>query len=247
MNISHSFQTGEAPNIILHLIKGDLSIQGWSQSQVVLAADDAVADDHTGDGGALEIRGGGDCRLQVPFGASVHALVVAGDARVSQVNGAVTLDEIKGDVQLKNVGTASLGEIKGDFAIYHADGDMNAKRIRGDAKAHIVSGAVRFENVAGDLRLQHTNGALVGNVGGDLLARDIHGDFHVEYVGGDANVGNVEGSFVASNIGDDLVLTEVAGNVQVTAGDDISLRLTPHAGVKLRCGCRRRCHLSGTI
>ncbi len=231
MNITHSFATGEAPNVILHRVKGDLLIQGWSQLEVMLAADDAVADDHTGDGGALEIQCGGDCRLQLPFGASVHALMVSGDTRVSQVNGAVQLDDIKGDLQLKMVGRTTLGEVKGDVAIYHADGDMSAKRIRGDAKAHIVSGAVRFENVAGDLRLQHTDEAWVGNVGGDLLARDIHGDFYVENVGGDANVGAVEGSFVASNIGDDLVLAEVTGNVQVTAGDDVSLRLTPHAGL----------------
>jgi len=230
MNITHTFQIGETPKIILQHVKGDLSIQGWTQPEVTLAADNATADDHTETGGALEIRCDSDCRLQVPFGASIHALAVRGDTRVSQVNGTIALESVNGDLQLKSVGKTTLGEIKGDFAIYHAEGNMSAKSIRGDAKAHIVNGVVNIENVSGDLRLQHVNGAIVGNAGGDLMARDIHGDFHIENVGGDANVGNIEGSFVGSNIGDDLTLAEIAGNVQATAGDDLSLRLTPRAG-----------------
>jgi hypothetical protein len=230
MNITHSFQTGETPKIVLQHVQGDLSIQGWTQPEVTLVADDATADDHTETGGALEIRCDGDCRLQVPFGASIHALAVGGDTRVSQVNGTIELESINGDLQLKSVGRTSLGSVKGDFAIYHAEGDLSVKSVRGDAKAHIVNGVVSMESVSGDLRIQHTNGAIVGGVSGDLMARDIHGDFHIENVGGDANVGNVEGSFVGSSIGDDLTLAEIAGNVQVTAGDDVSLRLTPNAG-----------------
>ena len=230
MTITHSFQTGEAPTIFLQYVRGDLFIQGWPQPEVTLAAENATANDHTATGGTLEVCCDDDCRLQVPFGASIHGVAISGDVRISQVNGAVDLDSVNGDLQLKAVGRSSLGSVNGDFAVYHAQGDVSVKRVRGDAKAHIVNGIVNIESVSGDLRIQHVNGALVGSVSGDLTARDVHGDFHIENVGSDANVSNVEGSFVASSIGDDLTLADISGDVQVTVGDDVSLRLIPQAG-----------------
>ena len=224
------YSTGAEPQIILHHVNGDLTINGWMNEEVEVDSSDAVVDNQTGKGNALEIRCNDDCRLQVPRGASVHVLAIGGDGKLDGVQGAVVLDQVSGDLQLLRVGNGSIGQVNGDLSVRHVDGGLTVKGVNGDAKALHINGDVELERVNGDLRLHIVGRTMVGQVGGDMAARQVGGDLHVDSVGGDANIHHVEGSLLASTIGDDLTLVDPLGNVQVTVGDDASLRLDPQPG-----------------
>ena len=97
-------------------------------------------------------------------------------------------------------------------------------------------GALNAETIRGDFVLRGGHGlCAVDTIGGDASIRDIDGMVAVENVGSDLYVRNVH-SAVDVKAGADvaLYLEPLAGQTyDITAGDDLILRMSPNANVKL--------------
>ncbi len=204
------------PNIVIEPIPGDLRLAGWDRSEIMVKTD----------GDALQISAGSDpivisCDedliVYLPRGASVKVEKIAGDASLQALNGPVTLGPIAGDLTMNDLGPVTLGTVAGDASLRNI-GILNA------------------ETISGDLTVRGGHGiCAVDKVGGDGSIRDVDGMLTIETVGSDLYVRNVHGA-VTVKAGADVAfyVSPVAGQIyDVTAGDDLIVRLSPEASVKL--------------
>jgi hypothetical protein len=211
-----SLSVSPAPNVVIESIPGDLRVAGWDRSEIMVKTD----------GDALQISAGTDpivisCDedliLYVPRGANVKVEKVAGDAILQALNGPVTLGLVAGDLTMNDLGPVTMGDVAGDASLRNI-------------------GALNAETISGDFTLRGGHGiCAVDNVGGDGSIRDVDGMLTIESVGSDLYVRNVRGA-VTVKAGADVAfyVSPVPGQIyDVTAGDDLIVRLSPEANVKL--------------
>ncbi len=204
------------PNVVIASIAGDLRVAGWDRSEIMVKTD----------GDALQISAGADpivisCDedliLYVPRGANVKVEKVAGDAILQALHGPVTLGPVAGDLTMNDLGPVTMETIAGDASLRNI-------------------GALNAESIDGDFTLRGGHGVCaVENIGGDGSIRDVDGMLTIESVGSDLYVRNVHGA-VTVKAGADVVfyVSPVPGQIyDVTAGDDLIVRLAPDANIKL--------------
>jgi len=109
---------------------------------------------------------------------------------------------------------------------------VEAVIIGGDVSCRGFSGEVSMRTVGGNISLRGVGAATVETVGGDVTARQLSGGLSVDRVGGDAIVDHVQGDVRLRSLGGDLRLSRVEGLVQVTAGGDARVSLSPQGESK---------------
>ena len=203
-------------NVLVHAVHGDLRVAGWDRSELMVKTDGGRLDlVSTAD--PLTISGDEDVILYLPRTARLQVESVAGDASLQALSGPVTLGPVAGDLTMKDLGPVTLGTVSGDASLRNI-------------------GALNAENINGDFALRSGHGVCaVDLIGGDASIRDVDGMLAIEKVGSDLYVRNVRGA-VNVNAGADvaLYLDPIPGQTyDVTAGDDLILRLLPETNVKL--------------
>ncbi|NJN84206.1 MAG: hypothetical protein HC802_19295 [Caldilineaceae bacterium] len=119
---------------------------------------------------------------------------------------------------------------EGDCTIHApAQSSLRIATVGGDGRIVGMQGRHFVGNVGGDLQMQRIGPTSVETVGGDLKVKRVDGDLSVQRVGGDASVFDVFGDCRMDQVGDDLKVSGVMGNLEGTAGDGVSLRLSPTA------------------
>jgi hypothetical protein len=142
---------------------------------------------------------------------------VAGDAILQALQGQVTLGPIAGDLTMNDLGPVTLGSIAGDASLRNI-GALNAEAINGDLTLRGGHGICAVDNVGGDASIRDVDDMLtIENVGSDLYVRNVHGAVTVK-----------AGADVA------FYVSPMAGQIyDVSAGDDLIVRLAPEANIKL--------------
>jgi hypothetical protein len=204
------------PSVLVRALTGDLRIAGWDRNEIMAKTD----------GDRLELVPGSDpliisCDedliLYVPRGADVKVKGVAGDAILQALHGPVTLGPVAGDLTMNDLGPVTLGTVAGDASLRNI-------------------GALNAESINGDLTLRGGHGVCaVDKVGGDGSIRDVDGMLTIENVGSDLYVRNVQGA-VTVKAGADVAfyVSPLPGQIyDVTAGDDLIVRLAPESNIKL--------------
>ena len=205
-----------APNIVIESIPGDLRVAGWERAEIMVKTD----------GDALEISAATDpivisCDedliLYVPRGANVKVENVAGDTILQALTGPVSLGPVAGDLTMNDLGPVSLETISGDASLRNI-GALNAGIIGGDFTLRGGHGICAVDKVGGDGSVRDVDGMLtIDSVGSDLYVRNIHGAVTVK-----------AGADVA------FYVSPLPGQIyDVTAGDDLIVRLSPETSVKL--------------
>ncbi len=205
-----------APNIVIESIPGDLRVAGWDRSEIMVKTDgDALQISSEGD--PIVISCDEDLILYVPRSANVKVEKVAGDAILQALHGPVTLGPVSGDLTMNDLGPITLETISGDASLRNI-------------------GALNAETISGDFTFRGGHGiCAVDKVGGDGSIRDVDGMLTIESVGSDLYVRNVHGA-VTVKAGADVAfyVSPVPGQIyDVTAGDDLIVRLSPDANIKL--------------
>jgi hypothetical protein len=155
--------------VIVQQVGGDLTVRGRTGSDMVVDGD-GVFVEQVADGQPYLIRCGGDCRIAAPHGVPVVVQQVGGDAKLTDLGGALELGAVGGDAVVRNVQAAQIGSIGGDLRLKWAAGDVSLKAVGGDAAIREVSGAVTVAAVGADLYLQNIDGnCQVDRVGSDLV------------------------------------------------------------------------------
>ena len=203
-------------NILVHAIHGDLRVAGWDRNELMAKTSGSLLELVSGTS-PITVSCDEDLILYLPHSASLLVERVSGDASLQALSGPVTLGPVDGDLTLKDLGPVTLGKVSGDVSLRHI-------------------GALSAETIAGDFTLRGGAGACaVDSIGGDASIRDIDGMLTIESVGSDLYVRNVHAA-VSVKAGADvaLYLEPLPGQIyDITAGDDLILRLSPQANVKL--------------
>ena len=202
--------------VLVHAVHGDLRVAGWDRNELMVKTDGSQLNLASG-ADPLTLSCDEDLILYVPRSTDLTFEKVSGDASLQALNGPVTLGPIAGDLTIKDLGPVTLGTVSGDASLRNI-GPLNA------------------ENIGGDFALRGGHGVCaVDVIGGDASIRDIDGLLTIDQVGSDLYVRNVRGA-VNVNAGADvaLYLEPLPGQTyDITAGDDLILRLAPEANVKL--------------
>jgi hypothetical protein len=211
-----TFSVVSTPNLLIESIPGDLRVAGWDRSEIMVKTDgDALQ--VSADTDPIVVSCDEDLILYVPRGTTLKVEQVAGDAILQALTGPVTIGPVAGDLTLNDLGAISLSSVAGDASIRNI-------------------GALNAGTISGDFTLRGGHGVCaVDNVGGDGSVRDVDGMLTIESVGADLYVRNVH-SAVTVKAGSDVVfyVSPIPGQIyDVTAGDDLILRLSPDANVKL--------------
>ncbi len=204
------------PNVVIETIPGDLRVAGWDRSEIMVKTDgDALKISSETD--PLVISCDEDLIMYVPRGTKLKVEKVSGDAILQALNGPVTLGPVAGDLTMNDLGPVSIDTIAGDASLRNI-GALNAESIHGDFTLRGGHGVCAIEKVGGDGSVRDVDGMLtIDNVGSDLYVRNVHGAVTV-----------MAGADVA------FYVTPVAGQIyDITAGDDLILRLSPDTSVKL--------------
>jgi hypothetical protein len=204
------FTTGEAPEITLHYIGGNLRLAGWEQNQFQAEAErrDDLKAEQTAEGVTLSCRS--DCAVFVPQSARVNIHEARGDIKVKSVGGPLEIQTVNGCLILRQTGAVSANS---------ASCDVNAKRVGGALKLGAVAGSVSARSVAGDFEVETVNGDLyLGQGGGNVRAR----------VGGDCDLrlSFTPGHSYALDAGGDVrlrALARSAARFEMQAGGDIAV------------------------
>ncbi len=207
-----------SPNakVLVHDVHGDLRVAGWDRNELMVKTDGGHLD-LASSADPITISCDEDVILYLPRSANLQVEKVSGDASLQALSGPVTLGPVSGDLTMKDLGPVTLGTVSGDASLRNI-------------------GALNAENISGDFALRGGHGVCaVDVIGGDASIRDIDGMLAIEKVGSDLYVRNVHGA-VNVNAGADvaLYLEPIPGQTyDITAGDDLILRLSPEANVKL--------------
>lgn len=155
--------------VILQTIGGDLRLRGRSGARLQIDGEGAEVE-QIGEGQPYVVRCSGDARITVPDAVALSVQQVGGDAKITDVEGAIDIQAVGGDLVLRNVAAVQLKAVGGDLRLKRADGNVTIEAIGGDATIRDVEGAVWVANVGDDLYLRGITGScVVEDVGSDLV------------------------------------------------------------------------------
>ncbi len=172
--------------IWIERVGGDLRLRGGDRHEITAKGDTPwLAQTETG---KIHVVCNGDLTLHIPSNALVEVSTVGGDAKITDVLGALTINNIGSDLILRNVGPLDVQNVGSDLRLKRTSGDVRVSRIGSDATVREVAGAVTLENVGADLYIRDVSGAcLAEHIGGDLvLSTDFTAGIEYRFaVGGD--------------------------------------------------------------
>ena len=206
--MSKSVFVGNNPKIQLEKIGGDLSVVGWDGADLLIKSDeDDARVEQTGE--TVSVSSGSDVSLRLPKGASLAIKFIGGDASIRGVLGGMEIQEMHGDLSIRDAGSISIDTIHADFSLRGAKGDLYIKKAHGDVSIRDVDGNVMLDSVADDLALRGARGNIKVNVGEDVVV-------YLEP--------KADGAY-AVNAGDDilLVLPKTANATVTMQGDEIDV------------------------
>ncbi|MCX7682685.1 MAG: hypothetical protein N2508_12110 [Anaerolineae bacterium] len=203
--------TSAAPHLTITQCMGNLVVRGMAERQLILQVQGGEEDVSLGlmeDGFTIETRTNGF--LTCPPAATLTISAVQGNLRVEDLEGALTISSVYGNVVLREVSSAVLSATFGNLVVYGATGRVEAQMVRGNA---------HLRRVGGEL--------VVGQVDGNLVVEGLRGGLEAGLVRGNVRL---EASF-APGLNYEL---QANGNlrVRVPAGVGLRLSLCAEEGVR---------------
>jgi hypothetical protein len=166
--MSKMLSVGSSPKVVVDEIGGDISVVGWEGSEILIKADDEeIHLEQDGDEVRLTCRD--DVSLRVPKSSSLFFKAIGGDAAIRGVSGPIQIQEIRGDLSMREVGSVSIESIQADLSLKGARGDLYVKNASGDVSIRDVDGNVNIDSVTDDLALRGARGNVKVNVGEDVV------------------------------------------------------------------------------
>ncbi len=154
-----------AAAIAVSNVSGDLQVVGWDRPEITAKAD--------GESLFLELEGDSarassdsDLILYIPCETSLIISNVGGDADLRAVSGEISVSNVKGDLQMRNIGRVTAASIGGDLSVRDCKGDFVVENVGGDASLRQIPGQVSI-TVGADLYLREVEGNISARAGSD--------------------------------------------------------------------------------
>ncbi|MGH2521198.1 MAG: DUF4097 family beta strand repeat-containing protein [Anaerolineales bacterium] len=161
--------TGEAPEIVIASVGGDLRLFGWEQNQFTAEAEDPRSLTATQTNGRIEFNAAGDCTVRVPRRARLIIHHIGGDARIKSLEGDAEIQMVGGDVTLRQAGAVRLDQVGGDVSAKKISGPLYIQSALADVAARSVAGEFAAQRVMGDLYLRDVSQSANASVSGDVI------------------------------------------------------------------------------
>ena len=117
-----TLSVGKTPELSIELVPGDLRITGWDRDEIK-AKTNGNEFEMSAEDEKVTLSCDGDLILSVPMAAGIKIASITGDASLRTLSGSMQLDQVGGDLALRTIGAAKLGEINGDLVLRHNKGD----------------------------------------------------------------------------------------------------------------------------
>ncbi len=171
MSNIRSFAIGSAPLIRIAEVSGDLIVQAWPQAEVQTQTDEAGQLTVEQEGETVTLRCRDDLMVNVPYGTTLQIQAVHGDARITGTYGAVQVEQVNGDLQIRESSDTRIGQVNGDLTLRQVTGELTVDSVNGDAAITGVTGHVLISEVSDDLLLDDINGSVEASAHDDVSLR----------------------------------------------------------------------------
>jgi len=165
--MSKTIAAGKSPKIQIDSLGGDISVVGWDGDILVKGDEDEL--NLSEKDGLVSITCSGDLSIRVPKASSFEFGSMSGDASIRGVTGEIQIQEIEGDLSIRDSGSVSIGNINADLSLRNIKGDVYVREAGGDVSIREVDGSVSLDSVADDLALRGARGNIKVNVGEDVV------------------------------------------------------------------------------
>lgn len=193
--MSYRYPATPTVRVVVEHVGADLRVRGWTRDEIKVSGDSPRVT-NSEDGTVITIYTDEDCDISLPEGASLKIDIVDGDAKITEVRGALRLESVAGDLRLHDVGTLSIESVGSDLRVRQANGSVTITSVGGDATIYDVKGDAK-----------------IGDIGGDAYFREVSGSCVCDFVGGDLilQVAFDEANEYAVNAGGDIVCRCASG------------------------------------
>jgi DUF4097 and DUF4098 domain-containing protein YvlB len=163
------YETSATPHLTI-TCHGDLSINGTSDRVVAITADGDPGDTQLErNGETIVVKTRKDCAIECPEGSSITLQLASGDLHISQITGALAIENVNGDAKLREIGGVMIKNLQGDLSLRDSAGQVDIDSVRGDAALKQIDGALNINRVSGDLVAAEIEGGVtIGTVSGDV-------------------------------------------------------------------------------
>ena len=166
-----NFATSLAPEVFIAKVGGNLHVQGWDRSEVVVQSE-AGALQAEGREDRITIQTSGNCAVRIPQGATLHVENVAGNARLKLLEDQAALGSIHGSLVLRDLSDTRVESVHGDLNAKMISGNLEVGQVHGNGYIRQVQGRCTLGGASGNLSLSEIDGnvqaSCSGNVGLNL-------------------------------------------------------------------------------
>ena len=166
--MSERIAVGRQPKVKIAAVEGGLRLVGWDNDEILVRAEEEVVTLQQ-NGDEVSISCQDDLSINVPKNSQVRILTVNGDMSVRGLAGDFEVDDINGDVAIRDAGKVTLGAVASDFSLRGALGDVRVKSVGGDASLRGVNGSLTLDSVSDDLAIRGVGGNLKVDVDQDVV------------------------------------------------------------------------------
>lgn len=204
--MKQQFPTNKAPQLIIEQCAGPLTVKAHEPAMIVVSSPQATAvADETGN--VLQVTSYGPLSILAPIGTELIVREVTGPTVVKGLHNQVTIEDGKGTINCRNLGTLII------------------KKLYGSLAAKDIDQAIHIGDVYGDVSLRNSQDITLQQIHGDFVARNVTGSVQVTHSDGDVGLRNVSGDVTVAYCDRDVNLRNVAGQAQISnVKGDIRLR-----------------------
>lgn len=163
--------SSDSPKIRVEQVAGSLQIKAGDDDSIRIEIEDQEELDYSFESDVLTLSADRDCYLRVPNGSSLVIEEVDGNADIVAVDGDVRIEEISGNLNMKNVGPTAITEVAGNLNVRGVEGDLNVVEVSGNASLRDIEGNLSVKEIGGSLSLRDAEGSVTVETGGNAELR----------------------------------------------------------------------------
>ncbi|HSH03481.1 MAG TPA: hypothetical protein VLL52_13245 [Anaerolineae bacterium] len=215
------------PTIFIEQHGGDLLIRTWEESAIEIHGGQYEINEKEQ---GFVIQSHSSLTLTVPVATTINA-TSSGNVVIKNLPNPIYLQDVRGNLVLKNVGAVSLETVYGNIAAKNIDGPCQIGLIRGDMSLR-NTGPLTIKAIQGDCQVRFVNGDVtIQEAYGDVSFHTVSGQFQLDKCHRDLMLNNMAGICQVSLVMGDIRLQDslISGEHSLTAQGDIVVRWDTNA------------------